>query len=87
MKIPLIRVNHKNHNIAFFFNALYSAIIFAIILTFNDYIDQFLDKKALKDHYKKSIKVFIHLMITFIFTIGLIYLFWFIFGWGNTFLG
>ena len=88
MKIPLINLNHKNHNNAFFFNALYSAVIFAVVLIFNDYVDKFLDKKKeFKDHHKKSIKVFIHFITTFILTLGLIYLFWVIFGWGNTLLG
>ena len=42
--MALYKVNHNNPSIAFFFNALFTAVTFSVILVFNDYVDDYLHK-------------------------------------------
>ena len=60
MKLPIFKLNHKHHSSAFFFNALYSAVIFAVVLVVNDLIDEYIDKNKFKNHHHKYIKLLIH---------------------------
>ena len=87
MKFPIFKLNHKHHSSAFFFNALYSAVIFAVVLVVNDHIDEYLDKNDFKTHHHKYLKLLVHFTTTFILTFLVIYVFWILFGWGDTFLG
>ena len=81
----LIKINHKNPDIAFLFNSMHTAIIFAAVLVFNDYIDKKYDLvNTTKDHI---IKKGIHIISIFIFYLILTYLFKFLFGWGNSLIG
>jgi uncharacterized membrane protein len=80
----LIKINHKTSMTAFFFNALYTSITFGFMFIINDYIDD----NILDRNEKKYInKLIIHMSILFIFTFIIVYMFWFIFGWGRTFFG
>ena len=42
--MALFKFNQKHHGTAFFFNALFTAVTFAIILVFNDQLDKYLEK-------------------------------------------
>ena len=37
--MSLIKINNNDMTTAFFFNALFTAVTFAVILVFNDYVD------------------------------------------------
>ena len=81
---PLIKLNHGYYQTAFLFNALYSALIFAVLFVVNDIIDEhFLSKMKKKYGYK----LLIHGSITFLFTYLLVLVMWYLFGWGKTFFG
>ena len=43
--MSLFKFNYKHHGTAFFFNALFTAVTFAIILVFNDQLDKYLEKQ------------------------------------------
>ena len=81
----LIKINNKNATTAFFFNALFTAVTFAVILVFNDYVDD--EFKHLKEKLSVPVKVMLHTLIILIFTFGLTYLFKYVFGWGNALVG
>ena len=40
--------NHKKPSVAFFFNAFFTAVTFAVILVFNDNIDDYLKQLTIK---------------------------------------
>ena len=40
--MALFKFNYKHRGTAFFFNALFTAVTFAIILVFNDQLDKYL---------------------------------------------
>ncbi len=81
----LIKINHKNPNTAFFFNSIHTAIIFASVLVFNDYIDKKYNLvNTTQDHL---IKKTIHIVSIFIFYLIMTYLFRYIFGWGDSLIG
>ena len=86
--MALFKFNYKDHKTAFFFNALFTAVSFAAILVFNDQVDTYLEKQ----HYFTKdthpyVKGAIHTLTILIWTFIVTYLFKFIFGWGDTFLG
>jgi len=86
--MALFKFNYKDHKTAFFFNALFTAVSFAAILVFNDQVDTYLEKQ----HYFTKdthpyVKGAIHTITILIWTFIVTYLFKFIFGWGDTFLG
>ena len=86
--MALLKFNYKDHKTAFFFNALFTAVSFAAILVFNDQVDTYLEKQ----HYFTKdthpyVKGAIHTITILIWTFIVTYLFKFIFGWGDTFLG
>ena len=86
--MALVKFNYKDHKTAFFFNALFTAVSFAAILVFNDQVDTYLEKQ----HYFTKdthpyVKGAIHTITILIWTFIVTYLFKFIFGWGDTFLG
>ena len=83
--MALIKINNKNIATAFFFNALFTAVTFAVILVFNDYIDD--ELKHIKKKLSPPVKLTVHTLIILIFTLGLTYLFKFVFGWGNALVG
>jgi len=80
----LFRFDHKNIKNGILFNALYSAIIFAIMFIINDYIDiYFLPHLEKKSYNRYSTKFFMHICIIFIVSITVAYLLWVLFGWGK----
>ena len=86
--MAIFKFNYKEHTTAFFFNALFTAVTFAAILVFNDQVDTYLEKQ----HYFTKdthpyVKGAIHTITILIWTFIVTYLFKFIFGWGDTFLG
>jgi hypothetical protein len=86
--MALFKFNYKHHGTAFFFNALFTAVTFAIILVFNDQLDKYLAKQ----HYFHAdthpyVKGIVHAMIILIVTFTLTYVFRFVFGWGGALLG
>ena len=85
-KKSIININHKNHNVAFFFQALFSAIILAVAFLIDDVIDNAIDSE-IHESNKKYIKLGAHVVVIFLLSFILIYAFRWIFGWGDTFLG
>ena len=80
------KFNMKNLNNSIIFNGIYSAILIAFMFFVNDLIDDFLLPKLDKDKNKsRYIKLSIHVCITFIVSIILVYIMWHIFGWGKAF--
>ena len=86
--MALFKFNHKHRGTAFFFNALFTAVTFAIILVFNDQLDKYLEKQDyFHDDTHPYIKGGVHAISILIVTFVLTYIFRFVFGWGNTLLG
>ena len=81
----VFKFNQRDMNTAFFFNALFTAITFAIVLVFNDIIE--VEYPALKNNMTSIQKGIIHTVIIFLFTFILTYVFRFLFGWGDTLRG
>ena len=86
--MAIFKFNYREHTTAFFFNALFTAVTFATILVFNDYVDKYLEEQ----HYftpdtHPYVKGGIHTMTILVWTFIVTYLFKFIFGWGDTMLG
>lgn len=84
--MTIVKVNHKEHKNAFFFQALFSAIILSCGFYLNDWLDHIIKEKV-HGHNKKHIKAAIHMGVIFVITFIIIYLLYYLFGWGNTFLG
>ena len=83
--MSVIKINNNDMTTAFFFNALFTAVTFAVILVFNDYVDD--EFKDFKESLSTPVKVTLHTLIILIFTFGLTYLFKYAFGWGNALIG
>ena len=86
--MAIFKFNYREHSTAFFFNALFTAVTFATILVFNDKVDDYLEKQ----HYFNEdthpyVKGGVHTITILVWTFIITYLFKFIFGWGDTFLG
>ena len=79
--------NHKKPSVAFFFNAFFTAVTFAVILVFNDKIDDYLKQLTIKNNIKPYLKVTIHTILILIFTLAITYLFRILFGWGDSMVG
>ena len=56
----------------------------AILFLVNDYIDDHVLDRKEKQY---GLKLFLHVLITFIFTYIIVLLLWNLFGWGKTFFG
>lgn len=85
--MPFFNVNHKNLSNAFIFNALYSSILFGVMFITNDYIDNYIIIHLEEDYHiylQKTTKLLLHVLSTFIFTLFIVYLLWWIFGWGKS---
>jgi len=86
--MALFKFNYKEHTTAFFFNALFTAVTFATILVFNDKVDDYLEKQHyFSDDTHPYVKGGVHTITILVWTFIITYLFKFIFGWGDTFLG
>ncbi len=81
---PIIKINHKNYQNAFLFNAFYSAVIFATLFIVNDIIDDYILDR---NEQQYGTKLLIHASIIFVFTYVVVIVFWNLFGWGKTFFG
>jgi hypothetical protein len=81
---PIFKIDHGNYQTAFLFNAFYSALIFAVLFVINDMVDDYILDKTKKQY---GYKLFIHGIITFIFTYLLVLGMWYVFGWGKTLFG
>ena len=86
--MAIFKFNYREHSTAFFFNALFTAVTFATILVFNDKVDDYLEKQH---YFNKDIHPYVkggvHTITILVWTFIITYLFKFIFGWGDTFLG
>ncbi len=85
--MALYKVNHNNPSIAFFFNALFTAVTFSVILVFNDYVDDYLHKLELQDNIKPVVKGGLHALLILVFTFLLTYLFRYLWGFGDSMIG
>lgn len=85
-KKSLIRVDHKRHSNAFFFQALFSALLLALAFLMDDLFNELIDE-SIHGSYKKYIKLSSHVLVIFVLSLILIYAFKWIFGWGDAFLG
>lgn len=81
--MKLFHINHKNIHNGILFNALYSAIVFATIFIVNDYIDESIIPHLEKKSYHSFTKFIIHICIIFVISIIVVYVMWWIFGWGK----
>ena len=79
--------NHNKPAVAFFFNAFFTAVTFAVILVFNDNVDKYLQDMVVKENMKPFIKGSVHTILILIFTLALTYLFRILFGWGDSMIG
>ena len=82
----LVNMNHMSHVNSFIFQAAFSSIIVALAFLVDDVLDMVLNDLVVGPS-KKYIKAAIHCVFIFILTFGVIFLFRFLFGWGDTFLG
>jgi len=85
--MPIFNINHKNLSNAFIFNALYSSIIFGVMFITNDYIDNYIIIHLEEDYHiylQSTTKLLLHVISTFIFTLFIAYLLWWLFGWGKS---
>ena len=82
--MALFRLNHKNIHNGILFNALYSAIIFGVMFLVNDYIHDYVvpyleKKRPIQD----TMKLLLHVVVTFVTSLIVVYLLWWLFGWGK----
>jgi hypothetical protein len=81
------KVNNKDTHVAFFFNAFFTAVTFAVILVFNDFVDDYLRSVHTTRFSKHLMKGSIHALFILFFTLFVTYFFHFTFGWGNSMIG
>jgi hypothetical protein len=82
---PLFKLGHdENHHVSFFFTALWTAAVLALVLALDDLFDQYVVHKIVNSHNRRTAKFFIHLVTTFVATLALIYIFRII--WGSVYL-
>ena len=77
-----MNINHKNKNIAFFFHALYGALVITIAFIINSSLDKIIDKNRSKK-LNPYLKTFIHFITILIIAMIVIYILYYLFGWGN----
>ena len=81
--MPLFKFS-KHHRTHFVLNSLFAGLTFAIILVFNDIIDEHLEQLPFfhkdKHHY---IKGCVHAVNIFTIYMVVSYIFYFAFGWGG----
>lgn len=85
-KKSLVHLNHKSYHVAFFFQALFSAVILAGAFLINDVMDEIIDEDYHGSN-KKYIKLAIQVVVIFVLSFIVVYLLRWVFGWGDTFLG
>lgn len=86
--MALFKFNYENRKTAFFFNALFTAVTFTIILIFNDQVDKYLEKqKYFHEYTHPYLKGLVHGICILFITLIITYLFYYVFGWGNTLFG
>lgn len=79
--MAIFKVDHKSSKVSFLLNATFTAVSFALIFIFNDFVDWGLEKIDHETHIKASLKVVIHFASILVFSIVLSYIFRFLFGW------
>ena len=79
--------NHKNRFTAFAFNAVFAALSFAIILVYDDWLENYLKRTIKKKKFKHYIKLIVHSINIFFFSLLLTYILYWLFGWGNSLIG
>ena len=82
----LIRLNHQNYFVAYLFQAIFTALLFAVAFVVDDLMDIAIDENYHGEN-KKYIKMGVNAAFLFVFTFAIIYFFHYVFGWGKTFLG
>ena len=82
----LIRLNHQNYFVAYLFQAIFTALLFAVAFVVDDFMDIAIDENYHGEN-KKYIKMGVNAAFLFVFTFAIIYFFHYVFGWGKTFLG
>jgi len=82
---PLFNLGHdENHHYSFFFTALWTAAVLALVMALDDLFNQYVLHKIRNSHDRRIAKFFIHLGTTFVSTLILIYIFRII--WGSVYL-
>lgn len=78
----MIVLNHNNRHFAFIFSSFLAALSTSGILMYDDYLDYLVDKKLnLNEPLKIKMKVGIHIIVIFLFTLSINYLFYNLFEW------
>lgn len=77
--------NQSNVHVAFFFNALYSALIYSIGFRFTNAFDDYIQNHP--NNYSYEFQLVAHSIVTFLFTILVTYVLWYGFGWGKCTFG
>ena len=78
----MIVLNHNNRHFAFILSSFLAALSTAGILMYDDYLDDLVEKKFKKNHALRiKIKVAAHILVIFLFTLCINYLFYNFFEW------
>lgn len=85
-KTSVFNLNHKKHSTAFFFQALFSALILAVAFLIDDVIDNVITANSHGPH-QRYIILAVHTIVIFALSFVVLYILRWIFGWGDTFLG
>tara|TARA_B110000305_G_C19068035_1_gene460274 strand:- start:65 stop:307 length:243 start_codon:yes stop_codon:yes gene_type:complete len=73
-----MNLGRKNYLGAFFFHSIYAAILFALVFTIDDLLDSKYGKN--KNIIRKGL---IHSVSIFVFSVIILFILWFGFGWGT----
>ena len=85
--MSIFKVNNKHQGTSFFLNALFTAITFAVVLVFNDLIDDYYKHYYDQKKMNPFLKGFLHILLILLFTFILTYAFKILFGWGDSLVG
>ena len=81
---PLIKMDHGNYHIAFFFEALVSAMAITLTIMLNDGLARYLHGKKIVPRW---VRYLCHIIIIMVSTLVTIYLLFFMFGYGHSLRG
>ena len=85
--MPFLHIKHENIKIAFFMNAVYSALLFGILFVLDDEITLLLNEKKITGKKRNLYRLLIHFTLISIITFIVTYFFKLLFGWGSIFIG
>ena len=82
---PFFRIDYeKNPHFSFFFTAIFSSLILAVLAAVDDYLDELIMEHYRNNHHRRMIKIGVHVGVMFVITLVLIYIFRIL--WGPVYL-